>query len=160
MKKLFLSLLILFAFFVFPSVVSAQGADVFGQIQAPQGVQQLNQQAGGIGALLFISNMIKLATVIAGIIVFFNLIRAGYTYINSQGSSKANEEVKNMVTYSILGLILIVAAYTIIAVISVVLFGDAGYILNPQLVQPGATTTQGAPGLPPQPAPGQTTGPF
>jgi hypothetical protein len=141
MKKLFLSLLIFAAFFIFPSLVLAQvPADVFGEINAPQGVEQLNTQANGIGVLLFISNMIKLATVIAGIIVFFNLIRAGYTYINSQGNSKANEEVKNIVTYSILGLILIVAAYTIMAVISVVLFGDAGYILNPTLVQPGAAS--------------------
>lgn len=118
---------------------------VFGQVDAPPGVLELNQQAGavsggtdveGIGIVIFASNLIRIATIIAGIIVFLNFILAGYAYITSDGSAKVNEQVKNQLTYSVLGLVIIVASYTIIAIISLLLFGKADFILNPTITGP------------------------
>jgi hypothetical protein len=37
---------------------------------------------------------------------------------------------------SLIGLIIIVSAFTITAIASFILFGDAGFILNPKLVGP------------------------
>ena len=109
--------------------------DIIGKINAPVGVDKYNAISGanGVGLIFFVSNLIKLATIVAGIWVLFNFVTAGYTYITSQGESKAADQVKNQVTSSVLGLIIIVGAYTLIAIISFLLFGDAGYILNPTI---------------------------
>lgn len=112
-------------------------SDVLGKVEQPVGVAQYNQNsASGIGIILFISNLIKVATVVAGIYVLFNIILAGYIYITAQGDSAAVNKVKDQITLSVIGLVIIVAAYTLIAVISFVLFGDAGYILNPVIRGP------------------------
>src|SRR5579859_8143697 len=97
----------------------ADANDFLGKVAPPPGVDQFNSNsAGGIGIILFISNIIKLATIIAGIWVLFNFITAGYIYITSGGDSAANNKVKDQLTSSVLGLIVIVGAYTIIALIS------------------------------------------
>lgn len=125
-------------------IAGAGGADtsIFGRIEAPPGVKSFNDQitvAGGadngIGLFIFASNAIKIATVIAGLYVLFNFITAGFDYITA-GDTKANQKVREKLTYSILGLVLIVAAYTVIAVISLLLFGRPDYILNPQICGP------------------------
>jgi hypothetical protein len=123
---------------------AAQSDSVFGKIDAPKGVVDFNNSADAgvtangtrIGLIVFISNIIKLATVVAGIWVLFNFITAGFTYITSQGESKAATEVKDQITSSVIGLVFIIGAYTVIALISYFLFADAGYILNPTLIGP------------------------
>jgi hypothetical protein len=120
--------------------------DPFGNIAEPPGVRELNQQvwlagggenyAGSIGIFLFISRLLQLFTVVAGLILFFNFIISGYTYLTSEGSPKAHEQVRNRITYSVIGIILIVCAYTITALLSLIFFGDATFILNPKLEGP------------------------
>jgi len=112
-------------------------ADVFGKITAPTGVDAYNAKAtGGIGILLFLSNVIKVLTIVAGIWVLFNFLMAGYTYITAQGDASAANKVKDQLTNSIIGLAIIVGAYKIIAIVSFFLFGDAGFILNPTIPGP------------------------
>lgn len=113
---------------------AAGGTSVFGVINPPQGVDKYNAQvpgADGIGIIIFASNIIKLVTIVAGLIVFINFILAGYNYITADGNASAHEKARNQITMSVVGLILIVMAYTITALISLFVFGDAGYILNP-----------------------------
>jgi hypothetical protein len=113
-------------------------ANIFGTVDPPPGIKQFNDKAGtnGIGILIFFSNMIKLLTIVAGLWVFFNFISAGYTYITAQGDSSAHTKVKDQITMSVLGLIIIVAAYTIIALLSFALFGNPAFILNPVITGP------------------------
>ena len=122
----------------------AQGdfTSTFGTIEAPEGVKNFNTASpSGIGLILFISNIIKLATIVAGIWVFFNLISAGFDYVTSAGDSGMHNKVREKITMSIIGLILIVGAYTITAIISFVLFGKPGFILNPDIPQaPGGAS--------------------
>jgi hypothetical protein len=107
---------------------------IFGTIEAPQGVSQYNLAAdGGIGLIFFASNIIRVATVVAGVWVMINFILAGWKYITAAGDSKAPAEASQMMTNSLIGLAIIVGAYTLAAVIGLVFFGDAGYIINPQL---------------------------
>ena len=106
--------------------------NVFGNIEAPQGVAELNTQGGGIGLLLFISNMIKLASIIAGIWVLFNFIFAGFTYITSSDSS-AYAKIGEKLSMSVMGLVIIVAAYTIAGIIGLIIFNDPTYIINPKI---------------------------
>lgn len=124
-----------------PQQNSAQPVeDIFGPIVAPPGVELFNQNAGpsGIGLILFVSNLIQIATVIAGVLVFFNFIIAGYQFITA-GDGKAMEKVRGRITWSVIGLILIVASYTIAAVIGLLFFGDASFILNPEITGPEQT---------------------
>ncbi len=118
-------------------------SDIFGEVTKPDGVAAFDAAAGGgdsIGLLLFISNMIKLATVIAGIWVLFNLIVAGYEYITGAGDSGKHKKVRDYFTMSVIGLVIIASAYTIIALLGLLIFGDAGYILDPTLQGPESST--------------------
>ena len=118
----------------------AQGPqDFVGAIKKPEGLAAFDAQAGGgesIGLLIFISNLIKVGTVVAGIWVLFNIIFAGWMYITSSGDSAVHGKVKDQITNSIIGLIVIVAAYTIVALIGLLLFGRADYFLNPTIPTP------------------------
>lgn len=106
--------------------------DIFGTIDAPAGVAKYDAASeGGIGLITFVSTLIRIATVVAGVWVMFNFILAGWIYITSNGDAKANSDVVNRVTYSVIGLVIIVASYTLAALVGLLLFGDASYILNP-----------------------------
>lgn len=135
-------------FFAFAAKVFGQtplpsgvaGGDVFGTIEAPQGVAQYNAAPGaegGIGLIVFLSNMIRIGTIVAGVWVMINFILAGWTYITAAGDAKANTDAAQKMTYSVVGIAVIVGAYTLTAVVSLVLFGDAGYILSPTFQGPG-----------------------
>lgn len=112
---------------------------VFGTVAPPPGVEQFNQAAGGgpeaIGILIFVSVLIRLATVVAGLYVLFNFITAGFEYITA-GDSKANQKVKDKLTSSFLGLVIIVASYVIIGVAGTIFFGRADYFINPTVCGP------------------------
>jgi hypothetical protein len=82
--------------------------------------------------------MIKLITVVAGIWAFLNLIMAGFRYITASNDVKAVETAWQSISMSLIGLIIIVSSFTITAVISYIIFGDATYILNPQLTGVGS----------------------
>lgn len=151
-KYLFVVLVLAFGLFQLALPVFAAagggvtaGESVFGPVDPPPGVAEFNAQVdpvvGGpdgerIGLIIFASNLIRIATIVAGIIVFVNFILAGYAYISSDGSAKVNEQVKNQLTYSVIGLVIIIASYTIIAIISLLLFGKADFILNPTITGP------------------------
>lgn len=107
---------------------------IFGVIEAPTGVDKLNAQSeSGIGLILFVSNIIKLITIIAGVWTMFNFIFAGFNYVTDNGKSGSMEKIGEKLTMSVIGLAIIVASYTIAAVIGLILFGDATFIINPQI---------------------------
>lgn len=148
LSRLFIAFLLLIApLFFGVQLAHAQGAateldpsQVFGTVEAPPGVEQYNNDVGenGIGIILFASNMIKIVTIIAGLIVFLNLIIAGFNYITADGESAALKKVQDSVKNSVIGLFLIVISYTITAIISLAFFGDPGFILNPQISGPSS----------------------
>lgn len=123
--------------FVFALIAQAanNANNIIGKVDQPAGVAQYGDVSSG-GLVLFVSNLIKLATIVAGVWVLFNFITAGYIYITSQGDTAAANKVKDQITSSVLGLVIIVVSYTAIALISFFLFGDAGYILSPKIPTP------------------------
>lgn len=106
---------------------------IFGNIDAPPGVAELNQQAGGIGIILFFSNMIKLITIIAGLWAMFNFILAGFTYVTSADDPGKIEKIGTKLTLSVVGIAIIVASYTMAALLGLILFGDATFIISPKI---------------------------
>jgi hypothetical protein len=106
----------------------------FGKIDKPPGVSKFDSGADGeIGVLNFFSALLQLATVIAGLYVLFNFILAGYEYITSQGDTGAHAKVRQNITNSVIGLIIIAVSYTLVAILGLILFGSASYFLNPNL---------------------------
>jgi hypothetical protein len=135
MSKIGLIVFSLFiSFFISNQLVMAQGESVFGPIEEPVGVAEYNDDAeGGIGLLKFISNMIKIASIVAGVWVMFNFITAGFTYVTAAGDSGAYSKIGEKLSYRVSGLLLIVASYTLAGIVSLIVFGDATYILNPEI---------------------------
>jgi hypothetical protein len=116
------------------SFVSA--LQIFGTVTPPPGVIEFNTQAGGpdsIGIVIFVSNLIKVIAIVAGIFGLFNIISAGYILLNSGGNPKETEKAMLSLNYSLLGLIIIVASFTLTSLASYLVFGDASFILNPRL---------------------------
>lgn len=71
--------------------------------------------------------------IIGGVWAAVMILLAGYTFITSSGDSGSFQKVRSQLTNSIIGLFVIIITYTITAVISLILFGDAGFILNPEI---------------------------
>lgn len=111
-----------------------------GGVDLPEGIKQFNDSSGGddlggesIGIIVFISNLLKVFAIICGIWAMFNFVVGGYTFITSMSDAGAYEKVRNSITMTIIGLAIIAAAYTIAGLIGLLMFGNAGFILNPQL---------------------------
>lgn len=118
------------------------GSAIIGGITAPQGVGSYNCSTGlctNIGIFSFISVALRLFTVICGLFMFFNFLWAGYALITKAGDTKAFTDVRERLQYAMIGLVIIVSAYMLAAIIGLVFFGNAGFILKPDISQYGAT---------------------
>lgn len=115
----------------------AAADSIFGTIEAPQGVAEYNQAAGGgIGLLIFMSRIVQFIFVIGGIIVVYNFISAGFVYLTSEGDAKAHEKVKNQVTYSVIGLVMLVLSFGFASLLGALFFGNPTFFLNPTIQGP------------------------
>ncbi len=115
----------------------AQAEDsVFGTVSPPPGITDYDKAAQGIGLIPFLSNLIRIITIAGGIFVMVNILYAGWIYISSSGDASAHEKVANTITYSVVGLAIIVFSYTAAALAGTIFFGDATFILNPTICGP------------------------
>ena len=120
------------------------GSFIIGRVKPPQGVQDYNMQtmlqpgSGDIGILLFVSNVIKLITAVGGILILINFIMAGLTIISQAGNTQALTAVKDKLTFGLIGLVIMVAAYTAMALVGQIIFGNPLFIINPDLNALGA----------------------
>lgn len=127
---------VIFSARIMGSVSAAEDLGL-GTLEKPPGVENY-ETAAGTGAdesplLFFISRMVQIISVIAGIWVLLNITVAGYTYITNQGNAGANEKVRNLLTQSAIGMMIIVLSYTIGGLIGLIFFGDASFILKPTI---------------------------
>jgi len=65
------------------------------------------------------ANIISIAVVFAGLAVFLMLITGGLKYLTSGGDPKAVEAAQKTMTFAVLGLVIIIAAYLILNFLSV-----------------------------------------
>lgn len=107
------------------------GSASLGGVKPPDAIKSLNREAGGIGIIYFASRIFKFLTIIAGVWVMFNFIQSGYTFITASGNVQAYQTVRDQLTWSIVGLLLIAVAYTFAGLFGLIFFGDASYIINP-----------------------------
>ncbi|MBU0978695.1 MAG: hypothetical protein ABIJ03_04440 [Patescibacteria group bacterium] len=122
--------------------VAGCGSTVVGKIKMPDGVADYNAQAalggGRIGVILFASRLLNILTIIAGLWVMANFMIGGFEFVVGAGNAETMGKVKEKIMFSLVGIILIVAAYSVAGVIGLIFFGDAGFILKPDISQYGA----------------------
>ena len=73
---------------------------------------------------------------VAGLFAFINLILAGFQFMGAGGDSKAIEKAFGKIWQSLLGLVIVVGSFALAALFGYLLFGDAGFILNPKFYGP------------------------
>ncbi|MDA1080001.1 MAG: hypothetical protein O2840_04925 [bacterium] len=120
---------------------SGSGQSVIGGVSPPSSIKQLNMLARirssgsstGIGLIIFLSRGLRLLTIVVGLFVIANVVMAAYDYIMNADSSDVLTKVKEKFTYTALGLAIIVGAYTLAAIVGLLFFGDASFILSPEL---------------------------
>ncbi len=91
----------------------------------------------GGGVAFFISNIVRLLTIIAGIWMLLNFVLAGLQFISAQGNDEQVKNAWNKIFNSMIGMVIIIVAYTLTALLSYIMFGDPTFILNPTLTGPG-----------------------
>ena len=64
-----------------------------------------------------LSNLFKLAGVVAGIIFVIQIIVAGYGYISANGDTKKTEVAWGVIWQSIIGILIIASAFVFVSVI-------------------------------------------
>ncbi len=109
--------------------------DIIGKINVGNTIPTVYQNAGGFG--VFISNILRLFFVIAGVYAFINVIIGGFQFISAGGDSKAVSAAWSRIWQSLFGLIIVVGSFAIITIASYIIFGRGDAILNPQLYGPG-----------------------
>lgn len=106
--------------------------NVFGEIRPPNFI---SKDPGGL--IVLFNNILRLLIVGAGIFALFNFILAGYSFMSASGDPKKIDAAWAKIWQSMVGLLIIVISFTLAAIISKLLFGNAGAILNPKIYGPG-----------------------
>lgn len=110
------------------------GSAIIGGVEPPPAVGVVNSASGSdIGIVFFISRLIRFANIVAGILVMINFVIAGFTYVANAGSTSVNEKVKDQMTWSVLGILLIVGSYALAGIFGLVFYGDPTFIISPTL---------------------------
>lgn len=112
----------------------------FGSIEPPAAIQGgygLIDGSGG-GLIAFVTNVVMLITIIGGIWALFNILTAGFALINAGGDSKKIGEMSEKITNTFIGLLVMIAAPLLAALIGLFLTGDASFFLQPQIFGPGS----------------------
>jgi len=115
----------------------ATADNIIGTITNPMPTAYRNLTGANGGLIAFLTNMLRLAFVVAGIYAFVNFIIAGFQYMSAGGDSKALNAAWSRIWNSLLGLILVVGSFALAALFSQLIFGDASFILKPKLYGPG-----------------------
>ncbi|MBU0619172.1 hypothetical protein KKD62_02970 [Patescibacteria group bacterium] len=108
---------------------------IFGSVDMPPGVEKYGiLQAGGL--ISFLSNIIKLISIGAGIFSLVNLVLAGLGFIGSSGDPKKTAAAWEKIWMSLIGLLIIVSSFVLAAIIGYIIFGSVNAILIPQIYGP------------------------
>lgn len=103
----------------------------FGDIPNPYTEYGYPGDSPGLG--IFINNIVQMVMVIGGLLFFGLLVFGGIQYLTSTGNEDAVERARNTITYAIIGLVIIAAAWFIVSILETVLGVD---ILNPVFTGP------------------------
>lgn len=111
----------------------AQASDTFfGKVIPPQALSNIGDvSTGGIGK--FLNLIVRFLIVGAGIYALFNLVLAGYAFLSAGDDPKKVEGAWAKIWQTALGLIFVAGAFVLAAIFGLLIYGDAGAILNPKI---------------------------
>ena len=113
---------------------------IFGTIENPFTTlapgTPLADSASGEGIVVLISNLVKLAIVIAGVYTLINIILAGYGFISAGGDAKIIQKSWERIWRSFVGLLIVASSVLIAMIVGLLIFGDARVLINPQIYAP------------------------
>ena len=112
----------------------SQATDPIGTIVPP--LCELNDVDCGLMA--FISNLIKLILSVGGLYTFFNIMMAGIGFMGAGGDAKKIEQAWAKIWQSIIGLVIMVGSFIIMAVLGILIFNDPSIFLKLTIFGPGA----------------------
>lgn len=85
------------------------------------------------GPANFLNLALKVLLVGGGIYALFNLVLAGYAFLSAGEDPKKMEGAWGKIWQTALGLIFMAGAFVLAAIFGLLIFGDAGAILNPKI---------------------------
>ena len=107
--------------------------DFFGKITPPPGTPSIGVSDPQTGLVKMINVGLTSLLIVAALYTLLNLILAGFMYVTSAGDTKKVSEANQRITYTVIGLIVIVAAPLIAIVMGIVAFGRWDAIINPEI---------------------------
>lgn len=114
---------------------------LFGPIKNPFETLGVNKYAQGVGGnfglIAFLTNILRLIFVLAGLYAFLNVVLAGIGFISAGGDPKNINNAWSKIWQSFLGLLIIVSSFVLAAIFGQLLLGSWDAILNPKLYGPG-----------------------
>jgi len=120
--------------FQIPQAFAQTPEEIVGEIEVPKGVDIINTDAGGnIGIVLFLSNAIKFFIILGGIWALVNIVLAGFQYITGGGKTEVAGKVRDRFTMSFIGILLMILAYSVAAILGLVFYGSGSYFLTPTI---------------------------
>lgn len=120
--------------FSIEKIFAQDASKIVGTVENPLPTAYRGIASGGL--ILFLTNILRLVFVVAGLFAFFNLILAGFQFMSAGGDAKAIEKAMGKIWQSLIGLVLVVGSFALAALFGYLLFGDAGFILNPKIYGP------------------------
>lgn len=119
------------------ALVFAAATPFFGKIDPPDALKgYIDPKNPSQGLFTFINNIIKILIAGAGLFTIFNLILAGYGFINAGGRSEAIEAAWAKIWQSLLGLVIVAGSIVIAGVVGLAIYGDVNALLVPKLYGP------------------------
>ncbi|MDZ7586264.1 MAG: hypothetical protein U0946_00795 [Patescibacteria group bacterium] len=119
-----------------PNSLPTEIQDFFKAPAAPPGLAEYEANPALSPLILFFSNIYRLA--IFGIFIYaiINFFISAIQYIGSAGNPETLKQASGRIWISFLGLIIVAVALLLAAVIGIVFFHDARFLLNPAIPDP------------------------
>lgn len=94
------------------------------------GARTLSESPGSL-----ISNLVPNIMIAAGIIFLILILYAGFNIISNSGgaSSQSLSKFKQALMYGVIGFLIVVSAYFILQIVSLLLTGNANTLTNPNI---------------------------
>jgi hypothetical protein len=118
----------------FALIPQVYAQNIVGTITNPIRYGDVSNASGGFTG--FLTNILRLVFVIGGIYALINFIIAGFQYMGAGGDTKATTAAWNRIWQTLLGLVVMVAAFAIAAIAGWIIFGNPGFLLNPVIYGP------------------------
>lgn len=112
---------------------AGEGKQVIGNIYVPGPINRFNNWGGEIGVFNWLNTVLILFFSICVVWFMVQLVLAGAKIITNPGEAKGMEELKEAVTYPIIGMILLAASFLIVTLIGIFFFDSPTFITNPVL---------------------------